>query len=109
MKLKFPVALAAAVLLAGAGFSFSVPEAWGHASFSMPSSGGMHFAPRTFGGNGFQRFHSNGQFRNFKGGKGIGGKGIRSSRPLKIKSLSGTKNNALIKKQGSSQYFKKLS
>ena len=50
MKLKFPVALAAAVLLAGAGFSFSVPEAWGH-TFSMPSSGGVHFAPRTFGGN----------------------------------------------------------
>ena len=111
MKLKFPVALAAAVLLAGAGFSFSVPEAWGH-TFSMPSSGGVHFAPRTFGGNGFRRFHGN-SFQRFHNNSHIKNykayKGSHPSQTKKVKSLSGTKNNALIKKQGSTQYFKKLS
>ncbi len=111
MKLKFPVALAAAVLLAGAGFSFSVPEAWGH-NFSMPSSGGVHFAPRTFGGNGFQRFHGN-SFQRFHNNSHIKNykayKGSHPSQTKKFKSLSGTNNNALIKKQGSAQYFKKLS
>src|SRR5208337_577560 len=105
MKLKFPMTLSAAVLLAAAGFSYSAPEAWGHGSFSMPSSPSMHFAPRTFQGNSFQRFHNhNGNIKNFKAGKGKS-----FSQTKKVKSLSGIKNNALITKQGGKQYFKKLS
>jgi hypothetical protein len=60
MKLKFPVALAAAILLTGAGFSYNIDEAWGHGG-----GGG-------FGGGGFGGFHGGGH--GFGGSRGMGAK-----------------------------------
>ena len=134
MKLRFTMVLAAAAMLAGAGFSYSVPEAWGGGytgGFSRGGgfSGGMRGmgAMRGMGvrpgmrGNNFQRgrsnnitrYHlSNSHIKSYQTGR-TGKTNLTSKQGNQVKSLqSGQKNNfsgkqANFKKLSSNPQFKK--
>ncbi len=130
MTLKFPAALAAAVLLAGAVLTYSVPAACGSGSFSAPSfSSAPHFsAPHSFSvphgaghsafhGNNFQRFRTNhitkyqlgnGHFKSHKVTKGATYSKSAGKKPFIAQKYSpGSKLS--VQKLSSNQSFRKAS
>ncbi len=106
MRLKFPMAFAAAFLLAAADFVCGVPEAWGFGPGGVHSAGARPASRSNFqrfrNGN-ISRFHLNGSHvKSFKVAKNF-----QTSHPA-LKSLSGTEKYSLIGQKGSKPGFKEL-
>ena len=132
MNFKVAMVLAAAVILAGAGFSYGVPEAWGgnwgsggHGSFGGGSRGGFSGGSRGFTGRsmgvrpafrsntyqGFRRNHitshhlNNSHVKSYKPAKA----NLTSPKGYQVKGIKGVQKQSLIGKQGKQLSFKKLS